>query len=124
VGDDEVDAVFIASGFHVESVPRFDIEYKSTVEKKDGLKPGGEEPASPLPLKWGGLRRVPYVTKRLAAAGKPRTRVNAARPPAPPLPSPKRLSFDWVGRREEREDEQQARLAAIRGRDAGLSAAL
>jgi transposase len=65
-----------------------------------------------------------YVTKRLAAAGKPRTRVNAAKPPAPPLPSPKQLSFDWVRRREDREDEQQARLEAIRSWDAELSAAL
>jgi len=64
------------------------------------------------------------VTKRLAAAGKPRPRANAAKPPAPPLPSAKRLSFDWVRRREEREAEQQARLEAIRGRDAGLAAAL
>jgi transposase len=65
-----------------------------------------------------------YVTKRLAAPGKTRTRVGAARPPAPSLPSPKQLSFDWVRRREDREYEQQARLEAIRNRDAELSAAL
>jgi transposase len=34
------------------------------------------------------------------------------------------LSFDWVRRREDREDEQQARLDAIRGHSAELSAAL
>jgi len=34
------------------------------------------------------------------------------------------MSFDWVRRRENREDEQQARLDAIRGRSAELSAAL
>ena len=45
------------------------------------------------------------VTRRLAVAGTPRARVNAAKPPAPPLPSPKQLSFDWVRRREDREDE-------------------
>jgi transposase len=65
-----------------------------------------------------------YVTKRLAAAGKSRARINAARPPAPPPPSPKRLSFDWVHRREAREAEQTARLEAIRGRSAELAGAL
>ena len=64
------------------------------------------------------------MTKRLAAAGKSRGRVNAARPPAPPPPSPKRLSFDWVRRREARDAEQVARLEAIRGRSAELAAAL
>ena len=33
------------------------------------------------------------------------------------------MSFDWVRRPEDREDEQQPRLDAIRGRGAGLSAA-
>jgi transposase len=65
-----------------------------------------------------------YVTKRLAAVGEVRARVNAARPPAPPLPSPKQLSFDWVRRRADRADDQQARLDAIRGRSAELSTAL
>jgi transposase len=65
-----------------------------------------------------------YVTKRLAAAGKSRARVNAAQAPPPPLPSAKQLSFDWVRRREDREEDQQARLDAIRGRSAELSAAL
>jgi transposase len=64
------------------------------------------------------------VTKRLAAAGKSRARVNAARPPAPPPPSPKRLSFDWVRRRESRDAEQEARLEVIRGRSAELASAL
>ena len=66
-----------------------------------------------------------YVRKRLAAAGKSPARANAGKPPpAPPLPSARQLSFDWVRRRENREDEQQARLDAIRGRSAELSAAL
>jgi hypothetical protein len=34
------------------------------------------------------------------------------------------LSFDWIRRRENREDEPQARLDAIRGRSTELSAAL
>lgn len=73
-------------------------------------------------LSYASVRR--YVTKRLAAAEKSRARVNAARAPAVPLPSAKQLSFDWVRRREDREDEQQVRLDAIRGRSAELSAAL
>ena len=73
-------------------------------------------------LSYASTRR--YVTKRLVAAGKPRARVNAAKAPTPPLPSAKKLSFDWVRRREDREDERQARLDAIRGRSAELSAVL
>lgn len=73
-------------------------------------------------LSYASVRR--YVTKRLAAAGKPRARVNAAKAPTPPPPSAKQLSFDWVRRRDDREDEQQARLDAIRGRSAELAAAL
>jgi transposase len=65
-----------------------------------------------------------YVAKRLAAVGKVRARVNAARPPAPPLPTPKRLSFDWVHRREDRKAEAQARLDAIRSRSPSLADAL
>jgi transposase len=81
-------------------------------------------------LVWQGCRHSAvsvrrYVRKRLAAAGKSPARVNAAKPPpAPPLPSARQLSFDWVRRRENREDEQQARLDAIRGRSTELSAAL
>jgi transposase len=73
-------------------------------------------------LSYGSVRR--YVTKRLAAAGESRARVNAAKAPAPAPPSAKQLSFDWVCRPEGRKDEQQARLDAIRGRSAELSAAL
>jgi transposase len=72
-------------------------------------------------LSYGSVRR--YVTKRLAAAGKSRARVNAAKAPAPAPPSAKQLSFDWVCRPEERKDEQRARLDGIRGRSAELSAA-
>jgi transposase len=73
-------------------------------------------------LSYASVRR--YVTRRLAAAGKSRARANAAKAPPPPLPSAKQLSFDWVRRPEERKDEQQARLDAIRGHSAELSAAL
>jgi transposase len=73
-------------------------------------------------LTYPTVRR--YVAKRLAAVGKTRARVNAARPPAPPLPSRKQLSFDWVRRRENREAEQQARLDVIRGQGVELSSSL
>ena len=73
-------------------------------------------------LSYASVRR--YVTKRLAAAGRSRARVNAARAPVPPPPSAKQLSFDWVRRRGDREEEQQARLDAIRDRSAELAAAL
>jgi transposase len=73
-------------------------------------------------LSYGSVRR--YVTKRLAAAGKSRARVNAAKAPAPAPPSAKQLSFDWVCRPEKRKDEQRARLDGIRGHSAELSAAL
>jgi transposase len=72
-------------------------------------------------LSYASVRR--YVTKRLAATGKSRARANAAKAPVPP-PSARQLSFEWVRRREDREEEQQARLDAIRGRGAELSAAL
>jgi transposase len=65
-----------------------------------------------------------YVAKRLAAVGKPRARINAARPPVPPLPTPKQLSFDWVHRREDRKAEGQERLDTIRGRSPSLAVAL
>ena len=73
-------------------------------------------------LSYGSVRR--YVTKRLAAAGKSRASANAAKAPAPALPSAKQLSFDWVRRHEDREEAQQARLDAVRGRSTELSAAL
>ena len=74
-------------------------------------------------LTYCSVRR--YVTKRLAATEKSPARVNAAKPPpAPPLPSARQLSFEWVRRREHRKEEPQARLDAIRGRCADLSAAL
>ena len=71
---------------------------------------------------YGSVRR--YVTKRLGAAGRARARVNAAKPPNPPPPSPKRLSFEWVRRMEDREPEQQARLEAVRGSNAELASGL
>ena len=71
---------------------------------------------------YGSVRR--YVTKRLGAAGRTRARVNAAKPPTPPPPSPKRLSFEWVRRVEGRKPEQQARLDAIRGSSGEIASGL
>jgi transposase len=65
-----------------------------------------------------------YLTGRLGRAGKTRPRVNAAKPKPTPPPSPKRLSFDWVRRREKRTAEAQARLEAIRAASLDLAAAL
>jgi transposase len=65
-----------------------------------------------------------YVTKRLAAAGLKRQRVNAATPPAPAPPSAKQLSFDWVRRGEQRPPAAAARLEAIRAGSAELAGAL
>jgi transposase len=73
-------------------------------------------------LSYPSVRR--YVSKRLAAAEKSRARVNAAKAPAPPLPSARHLSFAWVRRREDRAEDQQVRLNAVRNGSPELSAAL
>jgi transposase len=65
-----------------------------------------------------------FVARRLAAAGVRRERANAARPTAPPPPSPRRLSFAWVRRPEDRAADEQARLDTVRGVGAELAAAL
>ena len=67
----------------------------------------------------GGTSRSGSVRR-----GGRRARVNAAKPPTPPPPSPKRLSFEWVRRPENREPEQQARLDAIRGSSAEVASGL
>ena len=47
-------------------------------------------------------------------AGKKRERVNATRPSAPPAPSPRQLSFEWVRRPEDRKPNEQRRIDSIR----------
>ena len=74
------------------------------------------------PVLYDAVRR--YLTKRLAAAGKTRPRAGAAKAPSLLRPSPRRLSFDWVRRREARDEEQEARLTAIRSGSGELSTAL
>ena len=65
-----------------------------------------------------------YVRKRLGVAGKKRERVNATRPSDPPRPSPRRLSFEWVRRPENRKPEEQKRIDAIRACSDELATAL
>jgi transposase len=65
-----------------------------------------------------------YVRKRLGAAGKQRERVHATRPSDPPPPSPRRLSFEWVRRPENRKPEEQKRIDAIRTGSDELATAL
>jgi transposase len=71
---------------------------------------------------YGSVRR--YVTKRLAAAGKKRERINAAKAPSVPRPSAKQLSFEWVRHPEKRKAPEQARLDAIRAGSQELTEAL
>ena len=65
-----------------------------------------------------------YVRKRLGVAGKNRERAGAARPSAPPAPSPRQLSFEWVRRPEDRKPNEQRRIDAIRARSDELATAL
>ena len=65
-----------------------------------------------------------YVRKRLGAAGKKRERAGAARPSAPPPPSPRQLSFEWVRRPEDRKPDEQRRIDAIRAGSDELATAL
>jgi transposase len=64
-----------------------------------------------------------YVRRRLGVAGKKRERVDATRPSDPP-PSPRRLSFEWVRRPENRKPEEQKRIDAIRACSDELASAL
>jgi transposase len=65
-----------------------------------------------------------YVRKRLGVAGRKRERAGAARPSAPPPPSPRQLSFEWVRRPEDRKPNEQRRIDAIRASSDELATAL
>jgi transposase len=65
-----------------------------------------------------------YVRKRLGVAGRKRERARAARPSAPPPPSPRQLSFEWVRRPEDRKPNEQRRIEAIRASSDELATAL
>jgi transposase len=71
---------------------------------------------------YGSVRR--YVTKRLAAIGRPRGRINASRSVPIRIPTAKQLSFEWGRRGEKREPAEQARLDAIRACSNELANAL
>jgi transposase len=82
----------------------------------------GELVARGVRLSYATVRR--YLTKRMGRAGQTRPRVNAAKPKPAPPPSPRQLSFDWIGRPEDREVEAQARLDKIRAASPDLAMAL
>jgi transposase len=65
-----------------------------------------------------------FVSRRLAAAGQKRQRVNAPMPPAPKPPSAKTLSFEFLRRATERKAEEQVRVEMLRSGDAELTEAL
>lgn len=63
-------------------------------------------------LRYDTLRR--FVTRRLAARGEQRERVNAARPPPPPVPSARGLSFAVIAKPAARTETQQTQVARLR----------
>jgi transposase len=65
-----------------------------------------------------------YVRSRLGAAGKNRKRASTTRPLEPPRPSPRKLSFEWVRRPEDRKPNEQTRIDAIRASCDELASAL
>jgi len=62
-------------------------------------------------LRYDVLRR--FVTRRLAARGEQRQRVNAAQPPRASVPSAKGLSFAVIARPEKRTAKQQTEVACL-----------
>ena len=62
-------------------------------------------------LRYDVLRR--FVTRRLAARGEQRQRVNAAQPLRSPAPSAKGLSFAVIARPEKRTEKQQTEVARL-----------
>jgi transposase len=63
-------------------------------------------------LRYDTLRR--FVTRRLAACGQQRERVNAARPLPPPPPSAKGLSFAVIAKPAKRTEKQQLQVGRLR----------
>ena len=61
------------------------------------------------------------VARRLGSTGRPGRRAGPLKPPArPPPPSARQLSFDFIRRPEDRDDEEQRRLGRLRAGDAAL----
>jgi hypothetical protein len=71
---------------------------------------------------YDAVRR--YVSRRLGRAGRPGPRTGECKPDPPAPPSPRKLSFEFIRRAEEREGAEQARLDKLREADAGLREAL
>jgi transposase len=73
-------------------------------------------------LRYDTLRR--FVTRRLAARGEQRERVNAARPPPPPTPSARGLSFAVIAKPAERTETQQPQVVRLREINAEVAEAV
>jgi transposase len=67
---------------------------------------------------YDAVRRC--VARRLGSTGRPGRRAGPLKPPAPPPPSARQLSFDFIRRPEDRDDEGQRRLERLRAGDAAL----
>src|SRR5262249_14098795 len=65
-----------------------------------------------------------FVTRRLAARGERRQRLNAVQPPPRPPPSAKGLSFAVIAKPTERTDAQHAQVARLRERSGELAQAV
>ena len=71
---------------------------------------------------YDSVRR--YVSRRLGSTGRPGPRTGDIKPAAPPPPSERKLSFEFIRRAEDREASEQARLDKLREADGGLREAL
>jgi transposase len=71
---------------------------------------------------YDSVRR--YVRRRLGSSGRPGPRTGDCKPAPLAPPSPRKLSFSFIRRAEEREAAEQARLDKLRDSDAGLREAL
>jgi transposase len=61
---------------------------------------------------YDAVRR--FVSRRLGSTHRPGPRTTPCAPPAPPRPSPRQLSFEFLKRAEKREAEEQARVDRLR----------
>jgi transposase len=72
---------------------------------------------------YDAVRR--HLTRRLGSTGRPGPRVGPLKPPpAPALPSARKLSFEFIRRPEERKAEEQARLDKLCGCEVTLGEGL
>ena len=68
---------------------------------------------------YDSVRR--YLARRLGSTGRPSPRVGPLQPPTPlPPPSPRKLSFEFIRRPENRTAIEQGRLERLRASDEGL----